>query len=89
MSRLTIRRVNPRHAEAGRRGGEATAASHDHTYYQQLGARPVRDGSRPRGRPAIPDYVIGNDGLVYSGREAIAIARDSQQEHNPAYSDTD
>jgi hypothetical protein len=89
MSRInTIRAKNPKLVEAGRKGGAATSARHGHDHYQRMGQTPPREGSRPRGRPAF-DYVIGSDGVVYSGREAVALAHDSRQEHNPAFSNTD
>jgi hypothetical protein len=88
MSRLAIRRPNPRLSAAGMKGGEATLARYGRQHYSTMGQTPPRPGSRPRGRPAF-DYVIGSDGVVYSGREAVALAHDSRQEHNPAFSDTD
>lgn len=87
MSRNTLRQSNPKHVAAGSKGGNATLAKHGVNHFSQMGQTPPRPGSAPRGRPAI-SFVIGADGLLYNGAEAVKLAQEATS-FNPGYSDND
>jgi len=85
MSRLTLRRPNPKLSAAGIKGGNATLEKHGREHYSRMGKTPAGEGKK-RGRPSI-DYVIGNDGLIFSGKDAVRLAQESRTEHNPGFSE--
>jgi len=85
MSRLTLRRPNPKLSAAGIKGGNAILEKYGRDHYSRMGKTPARVGKK-RGRPPFV-CIIGNDGLIYTGREAVALAQESRTEHNPGFSE--
>jgi hypothetical protein len=79
---ITLKVKNPRLVAAGIKGGNAILEKYGRDHYSRMGKTPARVGKK-RGRPAIA-YVIGNDGLIFSGKDAVRLAQESKTELNPA-----
>ena len=66
---------NPeQHAEAGRKGGEATAASHDRSFYEEIGSE--------GGKASSGSFEKGSERAREAGRKGGQASGGNNQEDN-------